>query len=187
MERLNLYRGKAKVLKLRTFGIVLFISLLPSLAILIFSSQWKVILIEQLIRKYPLVFNNLSDFKPKKIEEQVETSMMSISRKLDEMQAVVKNLQGYVRGVKESSHFLRAFSYLTSRIQNRIFLASCYYDGNRLSIDFYEYGRETQVETPVWVGTFGQVFRKSVNLRLLEEKNFLGDIKYFRYILEAEK
>lgn len=187
MEKLNLYRGKVKVLKLKTFVIILFISFLPALAILIFSAQWKVILLDQLIKKYPLVFNNLSDFKPEKVEEQVETLRLSVLRRLNEMEAVVKSLQSYVREVKDSAYFLRAFSYLTSRIQNRIFLSTCYYDGSRLSIDFYEYGRETQVETPVWIGTIGQVFKKYVRLQLLEDRNFLGDMKYFKYVLEAEK
>ncbi|ODN30087.1 hypothetical protein [Fervidobacterium thailandense] len=187
MEKLNLYRGKVKVLKIRTLITLLFISLLPSLAILIFSAQWKVFLVDQLIRKYPLVFNNISDFKPEKIEEQVKTLKLSVERRLNEMREIVRNLQVYVGEVRNSSYFLRVFSYFCSRIQNKIFLTSCYYDGSRVSMDFYEYGYETQVETPLWVETMKKVFPKKVELKLLEERKFLGDMKYFRYFLEAEK
>lgn len=187
MEELNLYRGKVKVLKLRTFIVLLLIALLPSMAIVVFSTQWKFFLVDQLIRKYPLVFNNISDFKPEKIEEQVETLNLSIERRLNEMKAIVKDLQIYIDEVKNSSYFLRVFAYFSSKNSNKIFLTSCLYDGNRLSMDFYEYGRETQVETPVWIETMKKVFANKVDLKCLEERNFLGDMKYFRYFLEAEK
>lgn len=186
LERLNLSNGKKRVIKLKTFIIILLFVTLPALSLIYLSYQMKILETGKLLRNYPVVFNNLSSLDMKNLDQQIDNLKYTFEKRVEEIRnanIVVKNsiLNSY-----KDIYFLKYFSYFASRIPNRIFLKEIRYDGVKFFIDFYEYSIETKVSTQTVYSDLSKLY-KNVLINKIDEKNFFGNMRYFRYNMEGEK
>lgn len=186
MEKLNLSYGRKRVFKLKTFLILLFISLLPAVSFFSVSYQIKIMKISKLLRAYPEVFNNLSSTNLNLIEGQVDNLVVSLSDKEKERIKSNEEIRAYIMDVYRDTYFLRFFFNEISKSSNKFFLSGVMYDGQRFYIDYYEYGTTTQLSTETVYSELGKYY-KDLTVQILDEKNFLGDIKYFHYVWEGKK
>ncbi|WP_372590552.1 hypothetical protein QO062_02340 [Fervidobacterium pennivorans subsp. carthaginiensis] len=184
MEKLNLSPGKKRVLKLTTFLVLLFISILPSISLLSLSHFMMERKISKLLIRYPEVFNNLTITDWRNIDAQIDNLLSSLKAKESQLRGANEEIKNYIIEAYKNTYFLRSFLKYTSSSTNNYFLTSVIYDGQRFYIDFYEYGTETQISTSIVYNDLAR-FYKDVLISLLEQRNFLGDIKYFHYIWEG--
>lgn len=186
LEKLNLYVGKKKVLKLSSFLTLLLICLLPAVSFFFFSAQWKVLKTNDLLERYPVVFNNLSELSLGKIEDQVETLNLSFQKRINNLRDANNLLRDYLIRSYTSSYFLKYMSKLSSEVPNKIYISTALYDGHRLYMEFYEYGTETRVSTSTVQEDLSR-FYGNVLVNLIEERNFIGSTKYFHYVVEGTR
>jgi len=186
LERLNLYVGKKKVLKLRTFLVLLVISVIPALSFFFFAAQWKMIKVNRLIENYPVVFNNLSEVKLNTIENQLETLNLTFQKKASDLSNINQSMKNLIVNSYTSSYFIKYLSKIASEIPNKIYISNVFFDGNRLYMEFYEYGTETKVATSTMQSDLSKVY-SNVLVNFVEERNFIGNTKYFHYIVEGTK
>lgn len=186
MERLNLSNGKVRVFKLKTFLILLLFCLLPSLALIFLSYQIRILRVGELLGKYPVIFNNLSDFNIGSIENQIKNLQSSFQKKFTEISKANLEIKKQLLDIYKSNYFLNYFSELCSSIPNKVFLKEMVYDGTRLRIEFYEYGLETKVSTSTIYERLSKVYQ-NVSVQLVEEKTFFSNTKYFHYVVEGMK
>ncbi len=186
MERLNLYIGKKKVLKLRTFLVLLIISVIPALSFFFFAAQWKLMKVNRLIESYPVVFNNLSEIKLNSIENQLETLNLTFQKKANDLSSINQSMKNLIVNSYTSSYFIKYISKMASEIPNKIYLSNAYFDGKRLYMEFYEYGTETRISTSTIQSDLSKVY-SNVVVNFVEERNFIGNTKYFHYTVEGTR
>jgi hypothetical protein len=186
LERLNLYVGKKKVLKLRTFLVLLVISVIPALSFFFFAAQWKLMKVNRLVESYPVVFNNLSEIKLNTIENQLETLNLTFQKKANDLSSINQSMKNLIVNSYTSSYFIKYISKMASEIPNKIYLSNAYFDGKRLYMEFYEYGTETRVSTSTVQSDLSKVY-SNVVVNFVEERNFIGNTKYFHYTVEGTK
>jgi len=104
LERLNLYVGKKKVLKLRTFLVLLVISVIPALSFFFFAAQWKLMKVNRLVESYPVVFNNLSEIKLNSIENQLETLNLTFQKKANDLSSINQSMKNLIVNSYTSSY-----------------------------------------------------------------------------------
>ena len=184
MEKLNLSPGKKRVLKLTTFLMLLFISILPSISLLSLSYFIMEQKISKLLIRYPEVFNNLTTTDSRNIDAQIDNLLSSLKAKELQLKSASEEIKNYIIEAYKNTYFLHSFLKYTSTNTNSYFLTNVIYDGQRFYVDFYEYGTETQISTSVVYDDLAR-FYKDVLVSLLEQRNFLGDMKYFHYIWEG--
>ncbi|MEM5872115.1 MAG: hypothetical protein QW051_04545 [Candidatus Aenigmatarchaeota archaeon] len=186
MEKLNLSNGKRRVLKLKTFVFILLISCLPALSLIYLSVQIKILKVGELIRKYPVVFNNLTDLSINSLDQQIDNLKSSFERKANKIISANQVVKNYILELYRDSYFLKYFSLFSSGIPNKIFVREFMYDDTRFYVDFYEYGIETKVSTSTIYNDLSKMYNNVV-INLIEERNFFSNIKYFHYNLEGTK
>lgn len=186
MERLNLSNGKKRVLKLKTFVFILLISCLPALSLIYLSVQIKILKVGELIRKYPIVFNNLTDLSINNLDQQIDNLKFSFEKKANEIIVANQIVKDYILELYKDTYFLKYFSLFSSSIPNKIFVKEFTYDDTRFYIDFYEYGIETKVSTSTIYNDLSKIY-SNVAINLVEVRNFFSNMKYFHYNLEGTK
>lgn len=186
MEKLNLSNGKKRVLKLKTFVFILFISCLPALSLIYLSVQIKILKVGELIRKYPVVFNNLTDLDINNLEQQIDNLRFSFEKKANEIISANQVVKNHILELYRDSYFLKYFSLFSASIPNKIFVKEFTYDDTRFYIDFYEYGIETKISTSTVHNDLSKMY-SNVVVNLVEERNFFSNIRYFHYNLEGTK
>jgi len=140
--------------------------------------------ISKLLIRYPEVFNNLTITDWRNIDAQIDNLLSSLKAKESQLRGANEEIKNYIIEAYKNTYFLRSFLKYTSSSTNNYFLTSVIYDGQWFYIDFYEYGTETQISTSIVYNDLAR-FYKDVLVSLLEQRNFLGDIKYFHYIWEG--
>lgn len=186
MERLNLSPGRKRVLKLSSFLVLLVISLVPSISFFSASYFLKEQKVSKLLVNYPEVFNNLSTADLKSLDTQVENLLSSLKSKESQLRTVNEGIRSYIIEKYKDTYFLRRFLKYVSSSTNSYFLTGVLYDGQKFYLEFYEYGTETQISTSTVYNDLGR-FYKDVNVSLMEQRNLLGDLKYYHYIWEGMK
>jgi len=186
LERLNLSPGRRKVLKLETFLIVLMISLLPSISIFLFSNQWKVMQAEKLLKNNPIVFNNITNFDYESLPNQVQMLKLSFQKKATDLEIANNSIRTYVTDSFKSFFFVKYILTQLINNPNQVYVTKIIYDGTTFYVDFYEYGIETKVSTSTIYNELSK-FYNNVSVNLVEERNFISNIKYYRYSLGGMK
>uniref|UniRef100_A0A7V4NF12 Uncharacterized protein n=1 Tax=Fervidobacterium pennivorans TaxID=93466 RepID=A0A7V4NF12_FERPE len=186
MEKLNLSPGKKRVLKFSTFLVILVISLSPAISFLSASYFIKERKVSKLLISYPEVFNNISSPNLKNLDIQVESLLSSLKNRETQLRMANNEIKKYIIEAYKSTYFLRYFFSYVSNSENSYFLTNTIYDGERFYLDFYEYGVETRISTSTIYKDLAR-FYSDVLVSLLEERNFLGNIKYFHYVWEGKK
>lgn len=186
MEKLNLSNGKKRVLKITTFIFILLISCLPALSLIYLSVQIKILKVGELIRKYPVVFNNLTDLSINNLDQQIDNLKFSFERKANEIISANQVIKNYILELYKDSYFLKYFSLFSSTVPNKIFVKEFTYDDTRFYVDFYEYGIETKISTSTVYTDLSKMYN-NVLINLIEERNFFSNVKYFHYNLEGTK
>jgi len=186
LEKLNLSSGKKRVYKLRTFLILIFISILPAISFFSVSYQLRLLKISELLRSYPEVFNNLSSTNVDFLESQVNSLILSLKSRENDIKRANEEIKNQLVDVYKDTYFLRVFFNELSKTSNKFFLSGVMYDGQRFYIDYYEYGSVSQLSTETIYNKLNKYY-KDFAVSLLDERNFLGDLKYFHYIWEGKK
>ncbi|WP_448375854.1 hypothetical protein [Fervidobacterium sp.] len=186
MEKLNLSSGKKKVFKLSTSIFIILISILPAISFLFVSYQFKVLKTSELLRKYPEVFNNLSSTDLKLLQNQVNNLITSLKQKENEVRMINNEIRTQIVETYRDTYYLRLFFKEVVNSSNKFFLSGVFYDGQKFYIDYYEYGTITHLSTEAIYSSLSKYY-KDVAINLLDERNFLGDVRYFHYIWEGRK
>lgn len=142
--------------------------------------------VSELIGKYPVIFNNISEFNIASIENQIKNLQSSFQKRSTEIDKANLEIKRYLVDLYKDTYFLKYFSKLSSSVPNKIFLREMLYDGTRVYIDFYEYGLDTRIATSTVYQDFSKLY-KNVSFQLVEERVFFSNTKYFHYILEGTK
>ncbi len=102
------------------------------------------------------------------------------------MSSINQSMKNLIVNSYTSSYFIKYISKMASEIPNKIYLSNAYFDGKRLYMEFYEYGTETRVSTSTVQSDLSKVY-SNVVVNFVEERNFIGNTKYFHYTVEGTK
>jgi hypothetical protein len=146
----------------------------------------KIVKTGKLLRKYPVVFNNLQSVSLNSLDEQIDNLNLTFKKKAEEITKANEVVKNYIFDVFKDGYFFKYLSSIATKNPNKIFVKEIRYDGVKFFVDLYEYGVETKIATQTIYNDLSKLYSQVI-VEKLEEKNFFSNMKYFHYTVEGVK
>ncbi len=186
MEKLNLYAGrKDKKIKMKTFIFLIIISLVPSVSIFFGSSTWKMINVEKILSKHPMVFKDIRSTGTSSIINELEVLNNSLKQKNTVTEQKVYQLESTICSAFKSTEYLKVLAKTFANIDNKVFLSQITANESTFFIEFYEFGSLTKFSTTTTYEELSKIY-KNVSVNLSESKQLFNNLYYYKYTLGGE-
>ncbi len=186
LEKLNLYAGrKVKKIKFKTFILLIFISLVPALSIYFGSSTWRMLSIQKIISKYPKVFSQVTSTNTNGILSELGNLSNLLKQKNLYLEQKSYTLENSISSVFKSTEYLKILGKNFSNSDNKFFISQVNSNKDSFSVEFYEFGSTLSFSTSTVFEELSKYY-KEVQIEVVEEKQILNELYYFKWNLGGQ-